>query len=86
MFGQSGKVAQKRVLQEKLQFCKANVPPEDEVISNEQQIRQNFFPWLFKYLTIFAVTIWEKVKLEPPKERSRKLILAVFSIFDPWED
>ena len=48
--GESGKVAQKRILQRRLGFPMANLLSEDEVIGNKQPVIQTFFSLVFKYL------------------------------------
>ena len=39
-------------------------------------------PLLFKYLNVFDINIWERVKPGPSKKVSQKLILTIFGKFD----
>ena len=73
----------------KLEFCKANIPTENEVISIKQPILQSFFfHLLFKYLVVFTAAIWKMMKRDRtplPKIVIQKLILVIFNISDPLE-
>ena len=43
------------------------------------------FIQLFKYLAFFPLVVWERVKLEPPKEGNQRLILESLGISHPLE-
>ena len=47
--------------------------------------KQPHFSLLFKFLIVFTVATWEKVKPGSPLKGSQKLILAFFGIVDPLE-
>ena len=55
------------------------------LFENNLLMAQIVFPSLFKYLTVFVITIWQRVKPSHPKERTQKLILVIFSIYYPLE-
>lgn len=60
---------------------KADLPPEDDVVS----LPQFGFLLLLKNLDVYTTAYWERGKQKPTKEECQKMILTIFVISDKLE-